>query len=112
MVRSVLNVLQEYLKLKNFNGVMTVVSALQQIPIYRLKRTWEVCTTVVEASPFIDGSLSTFVSQRTQLLPSKIWDTWDALYALMDSAGNFQTYREALEKAAKTPPCVPYLGAG
>eukprot|EP01094_Clydonella_sp_ATCC50884_P025531 TRINITY_DN6747_c0_g1_i1.p1 TRINITY_DN6747_c0_g1~~TRINITY_DN6747_c0_g1_i1.p1 ORF type:complete len:651 (+),score=144.26 TRINITY_DN6747_c0_g1_i1:320-2272(+) len=74
---------QEFLSLRNYNGVMTIVSALQQVPIYRLKKTWNI-------------------------LPGKLWDIWDRMYGLMDSACNFQAYRETLEKAQ--PPCIPYLG--
>ena len=41
MVDKILNVAEECLQLRNYNGIMICLSALQQAPIYRLKDTWE-----------------------------------------------------------------------
>ncbi|KAH3765984.1 Ras guanine nucleotide exchange factor [Pelomyxa schiedti] len=71
------------LKIRNFNGLMELVSAMQNSAIHRLKRSW-------------------------RHLPASTWEIYDKHCALFEARGNFQIYREAIKQAV--PPCIPYLG--
>jgi len=74
---------EECRALRNYNGVMGIIASLQSIPIYRLKKTW-------------------------QLLPSKTIEIWESLTQLMSSNDNYAKYRAALKEADS--PAIPYLG--
>jgi len=76
-------VAQKCFELNNFNAVTEILSALNCSAVHRLRQTWE-------------------------LLPQKSVDVYESLAELMNSEGNFATYREALKKSK--PPAVPYLG--
>jgi len=70
-------------ELNNYNGMMEILSALNNSTVHRLKRTWE-------------------------LLPPKTVEIFQAMTQIMDAEGNKTTYRELLQ--VSTPPILPYLG--
>ena len=104
----VMVVAEECRALQNFNAVMTFVAALQSSPIYRLKKTWSVCIVGVCLDLELRGVLCVVRSCESQLLPSKAWDIWEALFALMDNTDNYAVYRKVMRQAE--PPAIPYLG--
>jgi hypothetical protein len=67
----------------NFNGLMEVIGALNNIAVQRMKSTWEI------------------VMQKCK-------SKWEYLNDLMDSANNYKKYRDTLAEC--TLPCVPFLG--
>lgn len=69
--------------LNNFNGIMSILSALNNASIFRLQNTWN-------------------------LLPKESWQVFEDLESIFNTGNNFKTYRNALERAI--PPCIPYLG--
>jgi len=75
------------LKFNNFNGVMEIVSALKQTPIYRLKETW-------------DGLPESSIKQFTYL---------DDIFF---SVPNSKEYRNIINiiKEDREIPCIPYVG--
>ncbi|KAH3758454.1 Ras guanine nucleotide exchange factor [Pelomyxa schiedti] len=70
-------------RMRNFNGLMEIVSALQNSAVHRLKQSWT-------------------------YLPPTTWDLYDKYCEFLDAKGNFQLYREAVKVAVA--PCIPYLG--
>jgi len=70
-------------KIQNFNDVIAVISGLQTIPVYRLKKTWA------------------GISQ-------KMHGIYKELEAKMGPEGNYKQYRLA-EFEAK-PPYIPFFG--
>jgi son of sevenless-like protein len=69
--------------LKNFNGVMEILSGLETASVQRLKQTWH-------------------------NLPRKSWDMFEELTDLMSLPQNFKKFRQQIN--ALSPPCVPYIG--
>ncbi|ELP88301.1 guanine nucleotide exchange factor, putative, partial [Entamoeba invadens IP1] len=74
----------EMRKIKNFEGMKAVVSAIQSSPIFRLKDTWD-CLT------------------NDDIQVEK------GLESLCDQEKNFSKLREAMKVA--TPPSIPFLGS-
>ena len=105
-------VAEECRVLQNFNAVMTILAGLQSSPVYRLKDTWAVRCRQRDRDRQRErdtGSLvlSLMLAPR-QLLPSKTWDLWESLSALMSVDDNYAAYRNAIREAQ--PPAIPYLG--
>eukprot|EP00026_Physarum_polycephalum_P004864 Phypoly_transcript_04888.p1 GENE.Phypoly_transcript_04888~~Phypoly_transcript_04888.p1 ORF type:complete len:490 (+),score=76.11 Phypoly_transcript_04888:570-2039(+) len=71
------------LELRNFNGVMQIVTGLNSSAVTRLKTTWA-------------------------NVPAKRRESFAVLEKLMDMYGNYKTYRELLISAS--PPFIPFLG--
>lgn len=67
-------------KLQNYHGMMAVYSALNLIPIKRLKKTWKE-------------------------VPSKIMSLYYQAEKLLDHLHGFKEHMKNI-----TPPCIPYLG--
>ena len=78
-----------FLELKNFNGIMQVISALHSSPIRRLEQTWDCLKGV--------GPMG-----RTMI------ESFERLESVMEHTGGFKSYRTSLSKSE--PPCLPYLG--
>ncbi|KAH3764811.1 Ras guanine nucleotide exchange factor [Pelomyxa schiedti] len=70
-------------RIRNFNGLMEIISSLQNSAVHRLKHSWS-------------------------YLPPTTWDLYDKYCAFLDAKGNFQQYRDALK--VSVTPCIPYLG--
>jgi son of sevenless-like protein len=69
--------------LRNYNGVMEIISALHSSSIARMKQTWA-------------------------LIPEHLMEKLETLNTLMSPNDNFKNYREALRSISST--CIPYLG--
>ncbi|XP_049849437.1 ras guanine nucleotide exchange factor A-like [Schistocerca gregaria] len=77
---------QKFYEYHNYNGIMEILSALQNSAIHRLYDTWD-------------------------MLPLKSWEMFNNLCTLMNSnagEGNYYCYRMELEGCI--PPVIPYLG--
>ncbi|ELP88338.1 guanine nucleotide exchange factor, putative [Entamoeba invadens IP1] len=71
-------------KLQNFDGMKTVMSALQATAVFRLKTSWD-------------------------MLPSKTKNIFDELSKLCSEDNNFNELRMAMKVA--TPPTIPFIGS-
>uniref|UniRef100_A0A8D8QKI8 Ras-specific guanine nucleotide-releasing factor 2 n=1 Tax=Cacopsylla melanoneura TaxID=428564 RepID=A0A8D8QKI8_9HEMI len=69
--------------LNNFNGVLTIVSAMNNSSVFRLKKTWDK------------------VSKTTK-------QTYDKLRQVVDAEEKFHNLKSKLQHC--DPPCIPYLG--
>ncbi|XP_026678878.1 ras-specific guanine nucleotide-releasing factor 2-like [Diaphorina citri] len=69
--------------LNNFNGVLTIISAMNNSSVFRLKKTWDK------------------VSKTTK-------QTYDELRQVVDAEENFHNFKSKLQHC--DPPCIPYLG--
>ncbi|OMJ23302.1 Cell division control protein 25 [Smittium culicis] len=69
--------------LNNYNGLMSIIGALQSTPIERLKQTW--------------SSLS-----------PKTLNAFNSLCSVMSSSKNYSNYRESLKSIS--PPAIPFIG--
>jgi len=76
-----IRVAEQCQRIGNYNGLVEILSALQTISIERLTKTW-------------------------RLVPRLEMDCFEVLRAMMDSRGNFKTYRAVLERTAL--PVVPF----
>ena len=76
---------EHFVELRNYNGVMTCLAALNGAPVQRLKRTWK----------------STSRKARKALA---------TLNETMDMSSNFKRYRAALTAAPKDVGIIPYFG--
>eukprot|EP01112_Ceratiomyxa_fruticulosa_P020856 TRINITY_DN7222_c0_g1_i1.p1 TRINITY_DN7222_c0_g1~~TRINITY_DN7222_c0_g1_i1.p1 ORF type:complete len:1155 (-),score=208.22 TRINITY_DN7222_c0_g1_i1:41-3505(-) len=74
-----------FLELRNYNGVMIILSSLHSSAISRLKQTWAAVSQKFQAD---------FQTISTLLSPEK----------------NFKNYRPLLKEVGVGTPCVPYLG--
>lgn len=83
MIKQWIKVAEKCYELRNFNSLMTIISALQSVNIARLKKTWEIL------SP---RYLQTFLELKT----------------LMSMDKNYGNYRAVLRK--NEIPTLPYLG--
>lgn len=83
VVRQFIRVAAMCLELNNFNGVLEIISGLNNAMVQRLKKTWKA-------------------------IPSKLLAKFEELETLMDSRRNFGAYRKRLKEA--TPPLLPYFG--
>lgn len=83
VIEQLLRTADHLFQLKNFNGVMEIVSALGMASIQRLTDTWNAVSPEMQA-----------VHMR--------------LSGLMEAEHNFREYRLTLGKVS--PPCVPYFG--
>ena len=84
MVEKFIAVAKQLLKIQNFNDVIAVISGLQTIPVYRLKKSW-------------------------QGISAKMHTTYKELEAKMGPEGNYKQYR--LAEAEAKPPYIPFFGA-
>jgi len=75
---------QKCREVRNYNGVMEILTGLDCSAVYRLKRTWK-------------------------LVPQKFLQSFAELSQLMDSRGNFNNYRTELRAAEKGEPAIPFL---
>lgn len=55
MLSRVIEILQVFQELNNFNGVLEVVSAINSVPVYRLDHTFEVGTAVSSPEAGLGG---------------------------------------------------------
>jgi hypothetical protein len=86
-LRKLIRVTTALFELRNFNGVMELLSALNAAPVFRLRRTWD-------------------------LLKPRDVQHFNALNRALDPADNYARYRPLLAAArAERQPCVPFLGA-
>eukprot|EP00117_Sycon_ciliatum_P013490 scpid57629/ scgid2180/ Ras guanine nucleotide exchange factor E; RasGEF domain-containing protein E len=69
----------------NFNSLRAILGGLQCAAVYRLSQTWKEVST----------------RRKKQ---------FKKLSTIMSEEENFATYRQSLETALETPPCVPFLG--
>ncbi|KAI5724648.1 hypothetical protein M8J77_005503 [Diaphorina citri] len=69
--------------LNNFNGVLTIISAMNNSSVFRLKKTWDK------------------VSKTTK-------QTYDKLRQVVDAEEKFHNLKSKLQHC--DPPCIPYLG--
>ncbi|CAH2316781.1 ras-specific guanine nucleotide-releasing factor 1 isoform X1 [Pelobates cultripes] len=79
-----IKIAKKLLDLNNLHSVMSVVSALQSAPIFRLTKTWA-------------------------LLNRKDKTTFDKLDYLLSKEDNYKRTREYI-RSLKMVPCIPYLG--
>uniref|UniRef100_A0A8C5WDS2 Ras-specific guanine nucleotide-releasing factor RalGPS1 n=1 Tax=Leptobrachium leishanense TaxID=445787 RepID=A0A8C5WDS2_9ANUR len=79
-----IKIAKKLLDLNNLHSVMSVVSALQSAPIFRLSKTWA-------------------------LLNRKDKTTFDKLDYLLTKEDNYKRTREYI-RSLKMMPCIPYLG--
>ena len=84
MVEKFIAVAKHLLKIQNFNDVIAVISGLQTIPVFKLKKTW-------------------------QGISAKMHTTYKELEAKMGPEGNYKQYR--LAEAEAKPPYIPFFGA-
>jgi hypothetical protein len=86
-LRKLIRVTTALFELRNFNGVMELLSALNAAPVFRLRRTWD-------------------------LLKPRDVQHFNALNRALDPADDYARYRPLLAAArAERQPCVPFLGA-
>ena len=71
-------------KLKNYNGVMQVLSSLHSSAISRLKQSWA-------------------------LIPPKANAHFNRITALMSNLSNFKVFRESYSSLEEDEPCIPFL---
>lgn len=62
MLSRVIEILQVFQELNNFNGVLEVVSAINSVPVYRLDHTFEV--SLRRNEKVLDSSLLTNYQKR------------------------------------------------
>lgn len=87
--------LAKYCKeLNNFNAVFEILAALQSSAVDRMKKTWEVMTTL-----FL---------YNLEKLDRVIKLTHNELTGVTSRDKNFKNLRDLLKKSL--PPCIPYLG--
>lgn len=85
IIKHFLKIANESRQIGNFNGIMEILSGLQNSSIYRLKKTWD----------------------RVQNSTSAV-GYYNELTDLMSNNDNYKLYRNLLK--TKTPPCIPYPG--
>jgi hypothetical protein len=86
-LRKLIRVTTALFELRNFNGVMELLSALNAAPVFRLRRTWD-------------------------LLKPRDVQHFNALNRALDPADDYARYRPLLAAArAERQACVPFLGA-
>lgn len=88
IVENFVKVLKESHRLKNFNGMMAILSGLNNASVRRLKKTWS-------------------------LVAAKHVDTLHQMEELMASAYNYRRYRTIIAEIDKEPrpgPIVPFIG--
>lgn len=85
IIQQFIAIAYECFKLKNFNGVMEIVSALSNSSVRRLTNTWE----------NVDANLMLQLRE---------------LDKLMTAGDNFKQYRAAVKNVGDDTPCVPYFG--
>lgn len=107
---------QKLLDLNNLHAVMSVLSALQSAPIFRLSKTWAVSTkhcSLVVRFGFTRRSCDDWSSARDvfvvlQLLSKRERSTYEKIADLFSENDNRQKLREYLSNVKL--PCIPYLG--
>jgi son of sevenless-like protein len=70
--------------LNNFNAAFAIAAGLQQNPVYRLKKSWDL------------------------IKKEKDYKFFEDLQAMMSKVSNYAQYRDLLHKS--NPPSIPYLG--
>ncbi|ANB15313.1 Ras family guanine nucleotide exchange factor CDC25 [Sugiyamaella lignohabitans] len=83
LLKQWIKIAEKCFELRNFNSLLSIISALQSVNIMRLKRIWE-------------------------LLPLKYNTSFQNLKKLLIPDKNFAYYRSKLKD--QSPPCIPYLG--
>eukprot|EP00005_Dracoamoeba_jomungandri_P013821 CAMPEP_0174269374 /NCGR_PEP_ID=MMETSP0439-20130205/40767_1 /TAXON_ID=0 /ORGANISM="Stereomyxa ramosa, Strain Chinc5" /LENGTH=1270 /DNA_ID=CAMNT_0015358109 /DNA_START=6 /DNA_END=3818 /DNA_ORIENTATION=+ len=83
MLEKFLDITQALRNLNNYNGMMEVLSGLQNSCVYRLKATWA-------------------------LMPKKKVKAFEEVRTLMSRDQSFTNFRTHLHQV--NPPCIPYLG--
>lgn len=84
-IKRLLLVADKCRELGNYNGLMEIISGLQNSSVHRLKKTWE--------------------KVESKILLKNLYDD---LLAKTSSKHSYKEYRQMLHTAH--PPCVPYLG--
>jgi len=84
IVLKLIRLAKECMILNNFNAVFEITAGLQQNPVYRLKKTWDLVKKEKDYKGFED------------------------MQSLISKVGNYAQYRDLLHNS--DPPCIPYLG--
>lgn len=79
-----IRVAKHFNKLRNYNGIMQVLSSLHSSSISRLKQSWS-------------------------LIQPKYKQVFDELTEMMSNANNFKTYREIYASNDENDPCIPFI---
>lgn len=109
VVSRIIEILQVFQELNNFNGVLEVVSAMNSSPVYRLDHTFEVsgATPGLGATSAASGAAAqTLCSVCLQQIPSRQRKILEEAHEL--SEDHYKKYLAKLRSI--NPPCVPFFG--